>query len=68
MVCAERTGATWYLPATLMEVRDVCGAGDAVFAALAAAMITGKSLRAAWQAAMVVAGRQVAYVGIAAVA
>jgi len=42
MVCAERTGATWHLPATPTEVRDVCGAGDTVLAALAVGMIHGK--------------------------
>ena len=34
MVCAERDGATWYLPAEATEVRDVCGAGDTVLAAI----------------------------------
>lgn len=29
MVCAERDGKTWYLPANATHVRDVCGAGDA---------------------------------------
>ena len=68
MVCAERTGATWHLPATPTVVRDVCGAGDTVFAALAVAMITGKSQRAACRAAMEAAGNQVASLGIASVA
>ena len=52
MVCAELTGATWHLPATPTEVRDVCGAGDTVFAALAVGVITEKSLREACRAAM----------------
>ena len=65
MVCAERTGTAWHLPATPTEVRDVCGAGDSVFAALAVALITGKSLRQACRAAMEAAGRQVATVGLA---
>ena len=50
------------------ELRDVCGADDPVFAALAVAIITGKSLREACQMAMGAAGRQVAAVGIASVA
>ena len=68
MVCAERSGSTWHLPANPTVVRDVCGAGDAVFAALAVEMSTAKSLREASQSAMGAAGRQVASLGIAAVA
>lgn len=66
MVCAERPGPTWHLPATPTEVRDVCGAGDTVFAAIAQGIVTGKSLSEACQAAMGAAGIQVAKVGIAA--
>ncbi len=65
MVCAESTGATRHLPATPTEVRDVCGAGDTVFAALAVALTTEMSLRDACRAAMVAAGRQVGAVGVA---
>ena len=68
MVCAEFPGPTWHLPATPTEVRDVCGAGDTVFAALSLGIVTGKSLRTARRAAMGAAGRQVGAVGIAAVA
>lgn len=64
MVCAERSGATWHLPATPTEVRDVCGAGDTVFAPLAVGLFLEKSLRAACRAA----GRQLGAVGVAAVA
>ena len=53
---------------TPTEVRDICGTGDTVFAALAVAMIAGKSLQADCRAAMGAAGRQVANAGIAAVA
>lgn len=67
LVGAERGGQTWHVPAVPTEVRDVCGAGDTVFAALAVEMVTGKSLRAACRAAMGAAGRQVANVGIGAV-
>ena len=59
MVCAERSGSTWYLPTTPTEVRDVCGAGDTVFAALAVGMVTGKSLREACRTSMEAAGRQI---------
>jgi bifunctional ADP-heptose synthase (sugar kinase/adenylyltransferase) len=45
IVCAELSGSTWHLPATPTEVRDVCGAGDTVFAALSVEIVTGKSLR-----------------------
>jgi D-beta-D-heptose 7-phosphate kinase/D-beta-D-heptose 1-phosphate adenosyltransferase len=68
MVCAESTGATWHRPATPAEVRDVCGAGDTVFAALAVEIVAGKSLPEACRAAMGAAGRQVAAVGVATVA
>lgn len=68
LVCAERSGATWHLPATPTEVRDVCGAGDTVLASIALAKITGKTLREACRAAMRAAGRQVASVGVASVA
>lgn len=68
MVCAERTGATWHLPPTPTEVRDVCGAGDTVFAALGVDVITGKKLRDACRSAMCASGRQVASIGIAFVA
>ena len=44
LVCAEREWGTWYLPADCVEVRDVCGAGDTVLAAIGAAMLRGKSL------------------------
>lgn len=64
MVCAERSGATRHLPATPTEVRDVCGAGDTVFATLAVAKITGESLPDACRAAMGAARTQVATVGI----
>jgi rfaE bifunctional protein kinase chain/domain len=68
MVCGERSEATWHLPAILTQVRDVCGAGDTVFASLAVAIVTGNSLREACRAAMRVAGQQVASLGIAAAA
>lgn len=59
-----RLAITETRPATPTQVRDVCGTGDTVFAALAVTMLTGKSLRAACQWAMEAAGRQVADVGI----
>ena len=68
MVCAERSGTTWHLLAAPTEVRDVCGAGDTVLAALAVALMTGEPLRAACRAAMGAAGRQVGAVGVSVVA
>ena len=50
------------------EVRDVCGAGDTVFAVLSVEIVTGKSLRDACRQAMGAAGRQVGTVGVVAVA
>lgn len=67
LVWAERSGAISHRPASPTEVRDVCGAGDTVFAALAVGRITGKSLREASPVARGAAGRQVAKVGIGAV-
>lgn len=67
IVCAEHAGSTWYLPAEPTEVRDVCGAGDTVLAALAVAIITGNSLRQASRFASTAAGRQVSSLGIDAV-
>jgi bifunctional ADP-heptose synthase (sugar kinase/adenylyltransferase) len=60
--------AAWQQPAIPTEVRDVRGAGDTVFAALALGIVTGKSLRAACRVAMGATGRQVAVVGIGAIA
>lgn len=64
VVCAVREGATWYLPAERVEVRDVCGAGDTVLAAIGTAMFGGESVREACRFAAVAAGRQVAKLGI----
>ncbi len=65
MVCAERVGATWYLPAEPAEVRDVCGAGDTVLSALGIAFAEEGSLRDAGYLASVAANNQVTTVGIA---
>jgi D-beta-D-heptose 7-phosphate kinase/D-beta-D-heptose 1-phosphate adenosyltransferase len=65
MVCAELSGATWYLSATPTEVRDVCGAGDTVFAVLGVAQAQGHGLSHACQIANAAASQQVATVGIA---
>jgi rfaE bifunctional protein kinase chain/domain len=64
MVCAEREGGTWYLPAESVEVRDVCGAGDTVLAGIGVAMLRGESLREACRFASIAAGRQVESVGL----
>jgi pseudouridine kinase len=68
MVCAEDSGSTWHLPATPTEVRDACGAGDTVFAAMAVGMLTRKSLREACRSSMLTAASQVASLGVASVA
>jgi D-beta-D-heptose 7-phosphate kinase/D-beta-D-heptose 1-phosphate adenosyltransferase len=64
MVCAEREGGAWYLPAERVEVRDVCGAGDTVLAAIGAGMVCGESVRDACRFASVAAGWQVGALGI----
>lgn len=68
MVCAESSGVTLHLPATPTEVRDVCGAGDTVLAALAVELVTGKPLHQTCRAAVGAAGRQVSSLRIAAAA
>ncbi|MDP6720461.1 MAG: PfkB family carbohydrate kinase [Pirellulaceae bacterium] len=67
MVCAERDDATWYLPAEATDVRDVCGAGDTVLAAINVGMLAGNSIHQACRFALRAAGNQVARVGISAV-
>jgi len=67
MVDADREGGSWYLPAKATDVRDVCGAGDTVFAALGTAMLAGMSLFQATRFAVNVAAQQVANVGISAI-
>ena len=52
MVCAERDRAVWYLPAEPTEVRDVCGAGDTVLAAIGVGLLNGNSRRKACWLAM----------------
>ncbi len=64
-IVAEREGATRYLPAEPPVVRDVCGAGDTVAAALCVAMLAQSSLPDACRFALTNAGRQIATVGIA---
>jgi rfaE bifunctional protein kinase chain/domain len=63
MVAAERDGGTWYLPAETTDVRDVCGAGDTVFAAVGVKMPNGHSLREACQFAVTAASQQVSHIG-----
>ena len=63
MVCAEWEGGTWYLPAEQVEVRDVCGAGDTVLAAIGGAILGGASVREACRFASVLAGAQIEAVG-----
>jgi len=65
MVCAERPGATWHLPAPQVEARDVCGAGATVFVVIAARVLAGDCLREACRIASSTAGQQLTKVGIA---
>jgi len=64
LVCAERSGTAWHLPALPMEVRDVCGAGDTALATLGAAIARGATLREACAFAVRTAAEQVSEVGI----
>ncbi len=64
MVCAEHFGATWHLPATPTEVRDVCGAGDTMLAAIGFAMTRTDTLRHACRIATAAAARQLSSLGI----
>ena len=66
MVCAEREGGTWYLPAEATEVRDVCGAGDTVLATLGVALARSGSLRESCTLAVLNAAKQVSRIGISA--
>jgi len=65
MVCAERNGSTWYLPARTTDVRDVCGAGDTVLAAIGVSLARGESLRDSSKLAVMIAAEQVSQIGIA---
>jgi D-beta-D-heptose 7-phosphate kinase/D-beta-D-heptose 1-phosphate adenosyltransferase len=64
MVCAERKGGAWHLPAERVAVRDVCGAGDTVLAGLGTEMLSGQSLQGSCQFAALAASRQVETVGL----
>lgn len=65
IVCAERNGSTWYLPAKATDVRDVCGAGDTVLAAIGVSLARGESLRDSSKLAVMTAAKQVSQIGIA---
>jgi D-beta-D-heptose 7-phosphate kinase/D-beta-D-heptose 1-phosphate adenosyltransferase len=67
MVVAEQEGRACYLPAEATVVRDVCGAGDTVLAAIGSAMLDGNCLRGACRLATMAGGRQVATLGVSAV-
>ena len=66
MVAAERDGGAWYLPAKATEVRDVCGAGDTVLAAMAVGLARSESLRDSCELAVMTAAEQVSQIGISA--
>jgi len=65
MVCAERNGSTWYLPAKATDVRDVCGAGDTVLAASGVSLARGESLPDSSKLPVMTAAEQVSQIGIA---
>lgn len=67
LVCAQRGEPVWYLPASATDLRDVCGAGDTVLAALGLAMVQGDALRTACRFAIAAAGQQVGNLGVATV-
>jgi fructose-1-phosphate kinase PfkB-like protein len=54
---ADTPGKSGSHDASPTEVRDVCSAGDTVFAALAVEIVTGRSLRESCRTAMGAAGR-----------
>jgi len=64
LVCSERGGDMWHVPAAMATVRDVCGAGDTVLATLGAMVARGARLREACVLAVKVAAKQVSRVGI----
>lgn len=64
MVCAERYGAAWYLPALRVDVRDVCGAGDTVLATLGVDMARCERLHEACKRAVASASLQAAQIGV----
>jgi len=66
LVASDRDCGSWYLPAEATEVRDVCGAGDTVLAALGLAMLANNTLRESCKLASVSASQQVKELGITA--
>lgn len=64
MVCADRAGATWYLPANLVKEIDASGAGDTVIAFLGVAVARESSIRDACKMATRAASRQVVAFGV----
>ena len=67
LVCAEHDKDTWHLPTNRVDVRDVCGAGDTVLAALGVAVARGTSLRESCVLATSVAAQQVSRVGVSSI-
>jgi D-beta-D-heptose 7-phosphate kinase/D-beta-D-heptose 1-phosphate adenosyltransferase len=65
-LCWSDGEKTHCVPAVPVEVRDVCGAGDAVLASLGISLALGKSLDCGCREAVESAARQVRYTGVAA--
>lgn len=64
MVAAEQERGTWYLPGEAADVRDVCGAGDTVFATIGVMLSSGHGLWRACQIATALAAEQVTQLGV----
>jgi D-beta-D-heptose 7-phosphate kinase / D-beta-D-heptose 1-phosphate adenosyltransferase len=64
LVCAERKGDTWTLPAPCVTARDVCGAGDTILATIGVAIARGDSLHRACTQAVAAAAEQVTKIGV----
>lgn len=67
LVGAELAGATWYLPARPVDIRDVCGAGDTVLVAFGATVLAVDSLLQAARRASVAAAHQIFQAGTSSV-
>ena len=64
MVLAENAGPTRYIPASPVEARDVCGAGDTVLASLCVAILKETQLWEPCKFSTVMARQQLATIGI----
>ena len=63
LVCAERTGDAWSLPAKRIDPHDVCGAGDTVLATFGMGLARRDALRDSCELAVMTAAEQVSHIG-----